>query len=309
MKGHSKGFTLLEVLLALALAGIVGAGASVATVQILKGQRYGLLGATYTRQIIKSVQEGVSEAATQRRYAPQYSSLFDFAVISLDGNVTLGGNSEVLSDPREPIQGNVYAKGSIALNGNAKILGDVAATGTITKTGNASIVGEERPNLEQPLSFAGVNIANYITEAVEGGSIKEANFNGNGTVFLGPVCIKGDLVASGNKIIQLQGPVYVEGKIIMSGNSRVDGPGVLIAAGTIEITGNHKLIPNRIPLVVSTNDAITLSGNGFASAILYAPLGNIALTGNSKVYGSVIGKSVSGSGNNVVEYPVLLSAR
>lgn len=95
----------------------------------------------------------------------------------------------------------------------------------------------------------------------------------------------------------------------MTGNTNIVGPGTVVAVGDIEVTGNAKLDPDNIPVLYSINGGIKVTGNSWSSVVLYAPSGEVTLTGNSKVYGSIVGKSVRNTGNNGVEYPVDLRER
>jgi len=88
-----------------------------------------------------------------------------------------------------------------------------------------------------------------------------------------------------------------------------EGPVTIVAVGNVVVTGNTKLDPDDIPFIISTQGNITITGNSWTSAMLYAPSGSITMSGNSKVYGCVIGESITATGNNVVQYLSVLSER
>ena len=231
------------------------------------------------------------------------SGIFENAITALNGDITLGGNARVTSSPTDG-EGNVFANGDISLSGNARVEGDGTATGEIDLSGNAEIEGDETEGATAVIP-PDIDSAPYLQEAEMGG-IYEGNLSlsGNGSYNLGPLHITGDLSISGNRTIILEGTVYVDGTISMSGNTRIEGGFTIVADGDIGLTGNSKLDLEDIPFVFSTNGNISTSGNNWTSAILYAPNGHVNLTGNSRIYGTVIGLSVTGSGNNRIEYPV-----
>jgi len=231
------------------------------------------------------------------------SALFKYAIASLDGNLSITGNALVTSSP-DSGEGNVYANGSIDLTGNVRVEGDATATGEISVGGNSTITGETKEGA-QPLDLPQVDISEYLDEANEGELIVgDLRISGNGYYDLGPAHITGDLKISGNRTVTLRGTVYVEGKIKMSGNTRIEGPGTVVSEGNIEVTGNSKLEPEDIPTIISVSGSIQVTGNNWTSAILYAPNGEVAMSGNSKIYGSIVAGSVSVVGNSKVDYPV-----
>jgi len=251
----------------------------------------------------------INSSTTIECYVAMLSFVFDYGMVALDGDINISGNSEVTSSP-DLYEGDVYANGDINLSGNAEINGDATATGNISVTGNASIEGVQDPNYYPPQVFAEIDTSLYLDEANQGTLIEgDLVIDGLGYYELGPVHITGNLIISGNTTVRLMGTVYVDGTITMSGNSRIEGSYVIVAEGDIQLTGNSMLDLDDIPVIVSTDGNITVTGNNWTSAVLYAPVGDIILTGNSKVYGSVVGTDISAAGNSEVRYPTGLRDR
>jgi hypothetical protein len=147
-----------------------------------------------------------------------------------------------------------------------------------------------------------------------GGSISIAS--NNSVTFDNTVYVGGNFTTSGNAVLNLGGTVYIKGSISMSGNSAAfNGGHMVIAEGPITLTGNSQLAAEEIPFIMTTYtptppaNAITLAGNNWTSAILYAPNGPVSLSGNSRLYGSAVGKSIAGSGNSRITYPIDLRNR
>ncbi len=79
-----------------------------------------------------------------------------------------------------------------------------------------------------------------------------------------------------------------------------------MADGDIGLTANASSQPTGVPLAVSLSGNVEISGNGWLGARVYAPNGEVKVAGNAKVYGSLVGRSVTLRGNNQVDYPVSL---
>jgi len=230
------------------------------------------------------------------------ASLFDYGMAATEGDINLSGNVEVTSPP-DLFEGDIYANGAINLSGNVEVQGDATATGEISLSGNSFIMGDEVENLGTPLVFAEIDTSPYLDEADQGTLIEgDLNVSGDGYYELGPAHITGNLIISNNQIVTLTGTVWVEGTITMSGNTRIEGAETIVAVGDILVTGNTKLTADNIPLIISTDGSITVTGDGWTTAILYAPNGDIMLSGNSMVCGAVVGRNITAQGNNEVEY-------
>ena len=231
--------------------------------------------------------------------------LFDGAIAALDGNIKLGGNSWVYSSP-DPGQGDIYANGNITLTKNVVVDGDASATGTIDAAATTTITGTTAPNSE-PIDLPLVDTAVYLAQA-NLGTLIDGNLSLSGTdpYYLGPARITGNLTLSGQQPLILTGTLWVDGSFSMAGQSYVEGPYNVVSPNDMTVTGQSKLDIGKIPCFISTNGSIRAVGNGWISAVLYAPNGDVSLVGNSAVYGAVVAGSVTGGGNNFVEYPTNL---
>jgi hypothetical protein len=231
--------------------------------------------------------------------------LFDGAIAALNGDITLGGNSWVYSSP-DPGQGDIYANGNISLTKNVVVNGDVSATGVIDAAATVTITGTQAPNSE-PISLPLVDTSVYLAQA-NLGTLIDGDLSLSGTVpyYLGPARITGNLTLSGKQKLVLTGTLWVDGTVSMSGQAQVEGPYNVVSPNSMTVTGQTKLDVGMIPCFISTNGSITAAGNGWISAVLYAPNGAVTLSGNSQVYGAVVADRVSGGGNNFVEFPTNL---
>ena len=253
-------------------------------------------------KITSTATSGSGSSTSIVSYVSMIASPFDYGMAATDGDINLSGHTEVTSPP-DLFQGNIYANGAINLSGKAEVLGDATATGEVTLKGSASITGDVVENLGTPLFFAEIDTSPYLGEADNGTLIEgDLHISGGGYYELGPAHITGSLTITANTVVKLTGTVWVDGSITMDGNTRIEGPGTLVAVGDIWVTGNAKLTIDNIPLIISTNGDITVTGNSWTSAILHAPNRGVTLSGDSKVCGAVVGQSITGQGNNEVEY-------
>ncbi|HHY76703.1 MAG TPA: hypothetical protein GX500_08070 [Firmicutes bacterium] len=305
-------------------------------------------------------------------YAPlRLPSVFGYAAVALDGNVSMSGNSSTTS--AEPLEGDVYAAGDIILKGNAKVGGDALATGSVSLSGNARIAGSILdsvgalrfgvPTIEDCLREAGLSAADVESLIEDAKSLPEKRSAGSFTVPTGTVLgtkgtyswVDGDLIISGNATVTLDGVLVVSGNVTVKGNARLVGKGVIISespaahainvegngrvvedggsiltvawSGGIKVTGNAVLaggivaagdivlaasatskpaVDTVVPLAMSLGGDIEINGNGWLCARVCAPNGEIRAGGNAKVYGSLVGREVSLTGNVQVDYPASL---
>jgi hypothetical protein len=240
-------------------------------------------------------------------YIQMSGGIFEYGMLALKNDINMGGNAEITS--LEVLEGNIYSNRNIIMSGNSKVYGNATAVGEVQLSGNAHVYGSSEEDT-QPKNFTEIDTSVYLGEANAGGTLTgNLSIGGNGYYDLGPKHITGNLTISSNRIVRLTGTVWVDGTISMSGNTRIEGPGTIIAIGNITATGNSKLLPDNIPFIISTTGNISTAGNSWTSAAFYAPNGDVLMTGNSRIYGCVIGQGITAEGNNKVEYVSDLSQR
>ena len=226
------------------------------------------------------------------------------AILAINGDIALTGNSRVTSSTDSGV-GTIHANGNISLSGNTVVEANASATGQIVKNGSATVMGNITESAET-FDFW-IDTSPYEAEA-DGGVYLNGDciINGTDSCLLGPIHITGDLIISGKATVVLGGTVYVEGMIRMSGSPCIQGSWAIVAKGGITLAANSRLPnPGNIPVIVSLYGDISVTGNGWTSAMLYAPEGEVRLAGNAKVYGCVVGMSVRGSGNSEVKYSLV----
>lgn len=182
--------------------------------------------------------------------------------------------------------------GNLSIGGFA----DVVFNDVVYVNGNLSLDGFAEVTFNEPVIITGsLNIM----------SSEDVHF-GN-TLYVG-----GNLSVTSQTTISIGGTVYVDGNINVSGQADWIGAETIIAGGTINLSGQSELALENIPIIVSLatgTNAVTISGQSWTSGIIFAPNGGVLLSGQSKIYGSVVGKSIVGEGQSKIKYPLDLSTR
>jgi hypothetical protein len=236
------------------------------------------------------------------------SSVFDYALTALGGDVDLGGNSDIESDVE--LEGDIHANGDIHLSGNAEIDGDATATGIITTSGNADVNGEE---IEGTASLVAPNItalaAECKEEALDGGCAicgaitrsgswtpspgtypnrehvqGNLNIQNMGTyTFGGVVCVDQNLQISSITTVTFNGPVCVQGGLSISSLASVTFNGPVIVNGKLTLsTSKNVVFDDTIyvggDLIISSNIDVELGGCVYVC-------GKITMSGNAQLVG------------------------
>jgi hypothetical protein len=126
--------------------------------------------------------------------------------------------------------------------------------------------------------------------------------------------VTGDLTVSGGKTVTLANGTYCFHDLTLSGNSelRVTGPVVIRLTGQLKASGGTFANPTNVPanLQISSSyagkDGVSLSGGSGAYLTVYAPKTGVTISGNAPLYGAVLGKTLTLSGNASVHYDVRL---
>jgi Tfp pilus assembly protein PilX len=180
---------------------------------------------------------------------------------------------------------------AISLNGNAKIKGDVFVghdgnPNIVVTVQNATITGTRSTLPEDWSAPAPVVIPDETTSVT-------LNVSGNSTVTLAPGTYRAPtLKVSGN------------GKIVTTGAVKI------YVDGEIDITGNGVAVPNNHPenlILYSTGSAsVKIAGNGSFYGGVYAPNSVVTASGNGDVFGAVIAKTYTQSGNSATHFDLAL---
>lgn len=232
--------------------------------------------------------------------------IFDYAVVSLDGNIDMQGSSQISSDDASISSGDAYANGNI-YNSKYKfgpvINGDATGTGIIDSHIQVNGARQKGP----AISGTPVDVALYKQQAQQGGTVASYSRNSGEWYLGGPGntgYILGDLTLTGTAIVNIVATVYVGGKISLGNSSLIKGGETIVCDGNVILGGaaGGQQPKGTTLVVIAVHGGVTISESASLSAAVYAPEGQIKLDGASIIYGAAVGKNVLMAGGAHVKY-------
>jgi len=116
------------------------------------------------------------------------------------------------------------------------------------------------------------------------------------------------LSISGNNTVNLAAGTYYYTSISISGNGtlNITGNVTIYVSGSVSASGNGIVNttskPENCQLKVSGTSSVSIVGNGGFYGGVYAPNAPVSITGNGALYGSVVGTTISFTGNAQLHY-------
>lgn len=236
--------------------------------------------------------------------------------LSLSGNVTIDSYNSANGtyDQTHQNSGANIGTGSgdpgvINLNGNVEIYGQVFAgpggseAGSINQNGNVSY---QTFAIDQPAATP------FLTPPT-GTNLGPVSANGNQEINLAPG-IYSDLTVNGHSTINFSAGTYVfTGNISISGSSTLNlptgsGAVTVYAMENIDFSGNSNInneteIPQNFVIIGGPDTQSVAFGGGIDAYLgIYAPAATVAISGNSEIFGSVVGKNLFMSGSSQVHF-------
>ncbi len=256
--------------------------------------------------------------------------------VSLSGNTRIGGNLIVASLPKGSTTATVATR-----SGNAIVENQIKANGmtsgftaTVGPTpGSSDNVraleagtprsGDYTTPIDKSLSqnqvsltvapsspdgsynVGAVNISGNGKVIVRNGvaPVSSINVGANNTLYIPPGKYKASSFnISGNGQLQIESNVTTNTVVYLEGNSA--GSTVVQISGNG--MGNATNIPARFQIFTNSSKSVSLSGNADFKGVIYAPSAGVSISGNGAVYGSVVGKSITSSGNGNIHFDLAL---
>lgn len=225
---------------------------------------------------------------------------FSFAVAA---KVHLDISGAVIDSAPDPGYADIYSNGDIEIGGSdALVNGNAFTVGTIT-SGSEKVVGIITEGAV-PLEFPLVNAELYENIAKEGGTYEGDLRFDDGTYYVGPLYITGELEVKSGANVTLEGPLYVVGDVTVN-QGHMDGQEHILTEGNVDITGGG-YGSSDIPVIISLYGYIDCVGP-VVDAVVYAPYGEVRLQ-NLHLYGALGGNEVRVS-NAIVTYAQSLDGR
>ncbi len=201
--------------------------------------------------------------------------------------------------------GSVASNGDINLNGNGAIHGD-AHPGVGKAVYGADHVSGSTSPLTQPLVYTVTDLGSIRTindnprltpmSAISGGSLKLTS--GQTATFPAGNYYFKDFDTTARSTVNVMGAVtfYCYGDVSMAGQ----------AVTAANLPGNLRIVMVKTP-TGGDPGSVKLSGGSALYADLYAPLSPITITGGGDIFGSMVGRSITMSGNGALHYYLSLA--
>lgn len=222
-----------------------------------------------------------------------------YAAIGLD-YVKMGGNASNGYRKAGSFDqaGSLYSNGDITLSGSSWVQGD-AHPGVGRRVIGANHVSGSTTPLTTPLVYPMPNVGNA------------ASVNDNNLI-PSTVMSAGVLKMGNQKIVTLPGGVYYLKGIDMGAGSQLifSGPATVYVNGAIKLGGHVKTYadePLNLKLIGLGTQMIDLNGGSAMYVDLYAPGMPIDIHGTGDIYGGIVAKSISMTGNSAIHYDLKLN--
>jgi hypothetical protein len=225
------------------------------------------------------------------------------------GNLSIANVSNVTFDSQVYVAGNLSFSG---VAGNIKFCGPVYVGGQLSNSGGFNSV-----TFDSSLTTGSINLGGSGSFAFNGAVKDLGNFNvsaGIPTSFGSTIYTGGNFSYSGASSLSISNNIYVNGSLTTSGSAaQIVGPDKVVVRGNLSISGDGSFVKpnsNQFPYIIppgsttpplspATNPAsVSISGSGYASALIYAPTAALNLSGTGALYGAAIVKQATLSGGN-----------
>lgn len=199
--------------------------------------------------------------------------------------------------------------GNAKINGNAAVgPGGTAGSPTISTSGgagynSASVMGSQISvsAITDPLGGPGNNNVSVKGVAtLTPGTYGEISISGNGVLTI--VCAPSPANFSVKSLL-----ISGNGQAIVSPTCTTSNPIQMYVYNGLQLTGNGVVNTGEVSgafVVYGMSSLATaqVSGNGTSAYVLDAPQTNVTVSGNGDIYGSIVGNSVTLTGNGGVHY-------
>jgi hypothetical protein len=238
------------------------------------------------------------------------------------GNVSIANVSNVTFDSQVYIVGNLSFSGVAS---NINFSGPVYVGGQLSNSG-----GFNNVTFNSTLTTGSIDLGGSGSFTFNGPVKDLGNLNvgaGIPTSFGSTIYTGGNFSYSGASSLNVSNDIYVKGSLTTSGSAaQIMGPDKVVVRGNLSISGDGSFVkPNssQFPFIIvppgsttpslspATNPAfVSISGSGYASALVYAPTAALTLSGTGALYGAAVVKQATLSGGNnkpTIFYPTDLA--
>ena len=213
------------------------------------------------------------------------------ALILSNGPINIGGAK---------ILGNIVStQGAVNLQPGSIVNGNVGAGTVVTNKGTVNGTVAQNQSAGALVAPAAPDCGAFTLNPSITGNFSYSN---------------GDLKVSGNSAVQVAAGTYCFHNVTLTGGAtlQVSGPVVINLTGELKASGGSFANQTHIPLnlqIASSftgNNGVSLNGGADAYLTVYAPMTDVSLNGNTSLFGAVLGKTLTLSGNPDVHYDTQL---
>src|SRR3989338_2264942 len=249
------------------------------------------------------------------------SGLFSYAAFG-DNSVTLGGNGATDSyNSSDGAYGgeNIGSNGDVGTNGdeegavtvngeNAQVNGDAATGPEGTIEGEENITGSKTHDNNVELSA--VSIPSELSSLSDSGDMHLSNDDDSDALSAGDYQFSSIQISGGTLTLSGTVRIYLTDShslnISGGGSLVVNGQLELYVAGDCNVGGSGIVNDSGLPsnlVIYSTYESsgecngFTLSGNSAFYGAVYAPNANLKVSGDGDIYGALVGKTATVTGN------------
>jgi hypothetical protein len=216
------------------------------------------------------------------------------ANILSNGAITIIGSGKVW--------GNVVStQAGVVISGASKVTGNATAGTTVSRSGSGAVGGTITNNALSPLVT--------LPAVAACGPAYSSNSGISGTYSYNASA--GDLILSGVNNATLSNGTYCFHNLTLTNSARlkVDGPVIIKLTGALNIGGassfcNTTEIPGNLRILSSYSgvNGVTINNGANNHMIVYAPQTGISISGTGRLFGSVMGKTITVSNSGAIHY-------
>ncbi|HOW88199.1 MAG TPA: hypothetical protein P5561_02760 [Candidatus Omnitrophota bacterium] len=231
--------------------------------------------------------------------------LFNFAIFAAD-SVNLTGSGRFASVDSYDSRTGQYASGSATSNGDIGV--NSIAAGSITLGGQTIVKGDV-------LIGPGGNPSTAVTvgpNATITGTQSTSAITYTHPTPSTSVPSSGALELTGGTTILMPGTYHYSSlKVSGQGVLQASGPVTIYVDGAVELTGQSVVSQNNLPknflIYVIGSQTVTLAGQTDLYGAIYAPNAEVQNSGNAAVFGAVVAKKYTQTGNASIHFDQALT--
>jgi uncharacterized repeat protein (TIGR01451 family) len=216
------------------------------------------------------------------------ASVDDAATLLSNGLITLQG-AKLHGDA-------VSSAGNVTLQSGSLVTGDVVYGTTLNNSGSVTgnIIHQTEPPFVAPIPGACGSYTAAPTTWITGAYTYDP--------------VKGNLTVSGGGTATLAAGTYCFNNVTVSGGSTlaISGAVIINVTGKFTDSGGSLQNPSQIPSNLQVfssytgSNGVTVSGTSATYMAIYAPGTDVTVSGGSPFYGSLVGKTLTVSGNSAI---------